>query len=77
MPETPMDEYDRLIVRQNDIGFTAEAGSMEVELEALFPQQPGDQHFGSGVAAPDPGHHPAAGFGIHYIGHNIPCLAII
>lgn len=57
VPKASMDEDDRLLAWQYDIGSTGEVASMQSEAIAKAEQQPSYGQFGHGVAALDSPHH--------------------
>lgn len=71
VPETAMDEYNRLVFRENQIGFAGKVFDMKPVTEAPLVQGFADQHFRFGVLATDTGHHPAAGSRIDNIRHSM------
>jgi len=87
VPETAVDEDNRLVLRENQIRLAGKVFGMKPVAEAPLVQGFTDQHFGFGILAPDARHHPAAGGRINNIRHSvlpnplilvfIPCISLI
>lgn len=71
MPETAVDEDNRVVFRENQVGLAGKFFCMKPVTKAPLVQGFADQHFGFGILATDAGHHPAAGGRIYNISHSV------
>lgn len=72
VPEAPVNEDDRAVLRENDVRFSGEAGSMQPEAKTSPVEKATKKNFGFCVLAPDLGHVPAAAFFRNPIRHASP-----
>ncbi len=71
VPEAAVNENDRPVLREHEIGLSRQVAAMEPEPESPAVQHRPNYPFGFGVPSPDSGHHPAPDLGGHGVcGHR-------
>jgi hypothetical protein len=72
MPEAPVNEDNRAVLRENDVRFSRQAGRMQPKAKAFPVEKATKENFGFCVFAPDSGHVPAAVLFRNPVGHASP-----
>lgn len=70
MPEASVDEYRRMVLRQDDIRFAGKLLGVKPEPEARTMQQRTQPQFRAGISPLYPGHIPASPFARNRIYHQ-------
>lgn len=72
VPEAPVNEDDRAVLRENDVRFSGQAGSMQPEAKISPVEKATKKNFGFCVLSPDSGHVPTTAFFRNPIRHASP-----
>ena len=74
VPEAAVDEDDRAVLAQHDVGRAGQAADVDAETEPACKQVFAHQYLGLGVAAADAGHALVPLFGCQLVCHRWGCL---
>jgi hypothetical protein len=70
VPEAAVDEHNRPVTGQDDVGLPGQIPHVQPVAKATGMEMPPNHQFGLRVTPADPGHHAAAGGGVHDVGHG-------
>lgn len=71
MPEAAMDEDDRTVLPEHHVRLSRKPLHVKAVSEAARMERSAHRQFGTGVPAPDAGHHPAARRLINNVGQAL------